>query len=607
MNRFRTLFWRFYLPVCLPLLTIFIFFTLYLGDFCRRIHADETNDELKRLAQLIAEGLLDDLAETADSPQPEAITARIAALSGDNAENDLYITLFLPDAGPFGDRLDDDASRRSPMIESAFRGITYTVEEYHHELKSRIVSLAVPLKRNEAVVGVLRVARPMKRTEAVVRGLRIRIAFIGVVSLLATAAGILHVSRKVADDLDAIRYGAEQFETGNMAYRLVSPPIFELARLARSMNRMVGRIDRNVRRVAAERDKLEIVLQSMMEGVIAIDADERITSINRAAARMFYRAPNQVRGRTIQEVVRNSELNRFVRRTLALKQPAESEITLYYERESIMKVQSSPLKCAEGEHSGILLVFHDITHIRSLENMRRDFAANVSHEIRTPLTAIKGFVETLRNGAIEKPEEAERFLGIIERHANRLSNIIDDLMKLSEIEIKEHRGLMLQKTPVRSILKNAMDLCRISADSKSITMKLTCAPELIAELDGPLLEQAVVNLIDNAVKYSQKGNTVWISAHENGADAVIQIEDEGMGIPNEHLKRLWERFYRVDRSRSRKQGGTGLGLAIVKHIVKAHGGGVDVKSEVRKGSVFEIRLPKSAPDLSRPQRRIKIL
>jgi two-component system phosphate regulon sensor histidine kinase PhoR len=266
---------------------------------------------------------------------------------------------------------------------------------------------------------------------------------------------------------------------------------------------------------------------------------------------------------------------------------------LYQNGERILNLKSSPLLDANKEQIGTLVVYNDVTQLRRLENMRRDFVANVSHEIKTPLTAIKGFVETLYRGKVEKPEETERFLGIIQKHVDRLSSIIEDLLSLSRIEQEdEGRTIQLERGYIEDVFKSAIQICRPKAEEKEITINLICEEQLRSNFDPTLLEQAVVNLLDNAIKYSEPNSAIHLTANLNDSEVKIIVEDQGIGIAKKHLPRLFERFYRVDKARSRKLGGTGLGLAIVKHIAQAHGGQVTVKSTPGKGSTFTIHLPK---------------
>jgi two-component system phosphate regulon sensor histidine kinase PhoR len=237
------------------------------------------------------------------------------------------------------------------------------------------------------------------------------------------------------------------------------------------------------------------------------------------------------------------------------------------------------------------MVFHDVTQFRRLERTRRDFVANVSHELKTPITSIKGFVESLLAGAMHEPENALNFLNIIARQTDRLNGIINDLLSLSRIEQDAERGqIFLTTGRLKGTLQEALQVCEPKAAAQNITLTLTCADELRARINAPLLEQAVVNLVDNAVKYSPENSLVQVEAEPVGAEVVIRVRDQGRGIAKEHLPRLFERFYRVDPGRSRALGGTGLGLAIVKHIAQAHGGKVTVESKPGQGSTFSLYL-----------------
>ncbi len=291
-------------------------------------------------------------------------------------------------------------------------------------------------------------------------------------------------------------------------------------------------------------------------------------------------------------MIRNIALQQFITTSLAGTVSLQEDITIFKTDEHILNVKSSPLLNANRENIGTLVVFSDVTQLRRLENMRRDFVANVSHELKTPLTAIHGFVETLRFGKVEDPREVERFLGIIQKHVDRLSSIIEDLLSLSRIEQedKEHQ-LPFQENNIIDALQAAAQICRLSAAKKKIHIDLPEKDGLIARFDFHLLEQAVVNLIDNAIKYSDPESVIQVMADGVGPDVEIAVKDPGVGIAQKHLSRLFERFYRVDKARSRKLGGTGLGLAIVKHIAQAHGGRVSVVSSLGKGSTFTIHIP----------------
>jgi two-component system phosphate regulon sensor histidine kinase PhoR len=355
---------------------------------------------------------------------------------------------------------------------------------------------------------------------------------------------------------------------------------------------MAAQLDRRIKTVISQRNELETVLSSMMEGVIAVNNEERIIRMNEAAAGFFDCDPEICQGRDLQEVIRNSALQQFVRTALSSREPKEDDIIVHLNGESTLNLKSSPLLDANKESTGTLVVFNDVTQLRRLENMRRDFVANVSHEIKTPLTAIKGFVETLHRGNVDDPEEARRFLGIIQKHADRLSSIVEDLLSLSRIEQEdEGKIIKLEEGYVNDVFQSAMQICRSKAEEKNITIRPVCDEPIFAKFDTTLLEQAVVNLLDNAIKYSEPKSTILLKAQRNNSEIRISVEDQGIGIAKKYLPRLFERFYRVDKARSRNLGGTGLGLAIVKHIAQAHSGRITVESTLGVGSVFTIHLP----------------
>jgi two-component system phosphate regulon sensor histidine kinase PhoR len=292
-------------------------------------------------------------------------------------------------------------------------------------------------------------------------------------------------------------------------------------------------------------------------------------------------------------VVRNSVLQKFIEDALSSQKSIEKDITFYSNGERYLDAHGSILVDAEGNKMGALIVLNDITRLRKLESMRQEFVANVSHEIKTPITAIKASVETLRHGAINKPSDAERFLEITEKHVVRLEAIIEDLLSLSRIEQgSEKEEIILSKGKIRAVLESAIQVCTPNADSKEIELSLICEEDMEATMNSALLEQALINLLDNAIKYSQEGSSVEVELSRTESEILLSVRDHGCGIENKHLKRLFERFYRVDNGRSRDLGGTGLGLAIVKHIAQAHKARVSVESAPGEGSTFSIHIPR---------------
>jgi two-component system phosphate regulon sensor histidine kinase PhoR len=413
------------------------------------------------------------------------------------------------------------------------------------------------------------------------------------IALISSAAGILvihHVSRA----LERTREGARRFAGGDLGFRLDVPFSDELGGLAETLNRMAAQLDERITTINEQRNEQQAILSSMVEGVIAVDRRSSILQVNDAAARLLGTTPAMIIGRSLHEVMRNRELHQLIDATLREGRPAEGETVFYGSSERSLQIHSTPLRDAAGTGIGALVVLNDITRLRRLERVRRDFVANVSHELKTPLTSIKGFVETLLDGALEHPEEARRFSTIIAKQVDRLQAIVEDLLSLSRIEQDVDRGqIPLQPVHLAQALHAAVQTCAPQANEHRIEIHLTCDPEWTASLNGPLFEQVAVNLIDNAIKYSEPGKTVSITVTPVGREWEIAFADQGVGIEKIHLSRIFERFYRIDKARSRKAGGTGLGLSIVKHIVTAHRGRVRVESEVGRGTTFTVCLPRA--------------
>ena len=512
------------------------------------------------------------------------------------AESNTRYTVILPSGVVVGDtwetpaNMDNHAAR--PEVAGALARGAESSRRFSTTLQRNVLYVASSVHDQGRPVAVVRAAIPLSRMEEELDRLRSR--FVGIGALIAglALAVTLALSQRYGRKVRELQEAAARLAEGDLSQRLPAPDSEELAGLAESFNRMAAQIESRMQEVVRQRNQLEGVLSSMQEGVIAVDPEERVLSLNPAAARWFDLPLERARGRSLQEVVRNLAIQKFVARSLATGVPAEEDMAVFQNGERILNVRSTPLQGAGSETFGSLIVFNDVTQLRRLEDMRRDFVANVSHELKTPLTAIKGFVETLHQGQAE-PEEARRFLGIVARHVDRLNVIIEDLLMLSRIEDKTERAEIRRETVrLNDVFANAVQICRPAADAKGIRIRVAGDQSLTASVDPVLMEQAVVNLLDNAVKYSNPEREVEVSGNATEREIRVSVRDRGVGIEKRHLPRIFERFYRVDKARSRAVGGTGLGLAIVKHIAQAHGGHVSVESTIGEGSRFTIHLPR---------------
>ena len=357
---------------------------------------------------------------------------------------------------------------------------------------------------------------------------------------------------------------------------------------------------RHAAQLAAEREKhalelhahttrMDAILDGMIEGLVVLDAHGLITLVNRAAEQIFSFSRMMIGG-TLVEAIRNHEVAAIARRAAGAEQGIEQEVRLEGGKPRVLLVSAVALRDTKGAHAGVVLVFHDVTQLRALEAMRQDFVANVSHELRTPLSLIKSAVETLIDGGKDNPAIATRFLEIIDKHANRLTLLIDDLLLLARLD-SGRVELKLRPVVLRDAAQEALDDAALFARARNVTLENHTPAEAVAQADPERLRQVLANLIDNAIKYGRPEGHVAVHGRRVDAEWVeFSVRDDGPGIPPEAKARVFERFFRVDKARSREQGGTGLGLAIVKNVVNAHGGDVRLESTAGQGTEFFITL-----------------
>ena len=488
-------------------------------------------------------------------------------------------------------------SERSPaadaLIEEARAGRIARTSRYDAAAGKRILVVAAPVGPAGRPAGIVRVTADTFESDAELarsqRWLLLGFLAWAVAALAAGRAVASRLARPVAD----LSLAAVRLADGDVSAPIPTADSTELAELAEAIGALREQLVERGLTIGRQGTQQEAVLGSMIEGVLAIDARQRVVGINRAAAELLAVDPARAIRRPLQEVVRNPDLRRFALRAIDCREPVEDDLLLRGARDRTIRLRGTALRDLSGE-GGAVIVLNDVTDVQRLENIRRDFVANVSHELKTPIASIKGFVETLLDGASDDPVDSRRFLGIIARQADRLASIIEDLLALSRIEQSEGTGnLPRESVRIADLLSAVTVDCLPRAEDRSIRLDVTCDESITAEVNAPLFEQALINLVDNAIKYSDPGRTIWIGVTTETATAgsvVITVRDEGCGIEAEHLPRLFERFYRIDKARSRKLGGTGLGLSIVKHIVQAHGGTVAVESEPGVGSTFTIRM-----------------
>jgi len=495
--------------------------------------------------------------------------------------------VVLAESGQDPQKMENHANR--PEIQIAYKNHVGSSIRRSATLGRDLCYLAVPLQYQGRSGYVLRVAVPLDNLDAAIAELRWRILTASFGAALVALLIAYFFSRSFTRRISRLRAFAEGLVKANFTERLLADADDELGALTRSLNSTASQLHDLLERLGLESARREAILTSMVEGVLAVDQDLRITFYNASFARAVGLRAEIPEKAPLVEVVRDPVLREILSRVVAGGETLKQRLQLPAAEGRAFEVQAAPLRVAGGR--GAIAILHDITDLERLERVRRDFVANVSHELRTPLTAIRGYTETLLEGALEDQENNRKFLEIIKNHSIRLNSIASDLLALSELESGKTRA---EQTPVSVRASIEAALRTVEAEARSRRVKVICGrvEDVAVVGDRVRLEQALVNLLTNAVKFNRPEGEVRVEVLRTQDDQVsVTIADNGIGIPSADLPRLFERFYRVDKARSREMGGTGLGLSIVKHIVERMHGRVTVESQLGKGSVFTVLLP----------------
>ena len=440
-------------------------------------------------------------------------------------------------------------------------------------------------------LGVLRLALPMDAIDRQTGAMRARLALAATLALLVALAGLALVHRRWTRPLAQITSVARDLCEGRYDRRAGKLPDDEVGELGNAINRLGGEITQRMKALSGEVARLRAMLAGMVEGVVAVDQDDRVVFSNRAARRLF--GVEELAGR-LWESVRIAELVALIEEARGTDAAATRELTFGDPAGRYSCVQAQAHRFRSGASTGVVVVLHDLTELRRLERVRRDFVANVSHELKTPLTSIRGYVETLLSGALHDEDNNVRFLEKIDSNVRRLTHLVADLLSLARIESQE-TGLPLEPLDLRPLLEQALRQHGPRAVQKGVRCSIEPDGGRVRVLgDRESLVQVIDNLLDNAIKYTSRGE-VRLVLRRDASWGMLEVVDTGIGIPAEERERVFERFYRVDRARSRELGGTGLGLSIVKHLVVAMNGLVEVESNMGRGSTFRVRLPLAEP------------
>ncbi|MEK3910338.1 two-component system histidine kinase PnpS [Paenibacillus sp. FSL H7-0331] len=492
----------------------------------------------------------------------------------------------------------DNHLQRKEIIEAEQTGVAGSDIRYSTTIQRNMLYVVVPVKNGTLTKGYVRLSMSLEEVEASI----LRVWYVLLFGLLAVFIIAALISFRVAwgitRPIEMITKVARQITNMDYKARVNVKKKDEIGQLGQALNRMADSLQLQMDRIQEDESRLKSVLDNMISGVMMIDRDSKIVLLNRSAEDILGFSVQELLGKKFDEAKQQFEFTQLIQECIDLREHIRDEMIFYYPSERILEINLSPISLNENEWAGVLIVLHDITAVRRLERMRSEFVANVSHELKTPIAAVKGFAETLLAGALNDKETAKSFLQIIFDESERLNRLIGDILELSKIESKR---IPLQFSPVsvNTFVSNCVHVMTSEAKKKSIELEMQVEEDLYIEADEDRLRQILINLLSNGINYTPEGGKVKIKVESifHGAEGMdnerirMTITDTGIGIPKKDLPRIFERFYRVDKARSRSSGGTGLGLSIVKHLVELHKGSIRVESEVGMGTKFFIELP----------------
>lgn len=590
---FRSVRWRIALPTVLLVLLVTIVLALYVSHFLRQETLSNLEIQLIEQVHLVAAVIRPLLGPGADIETVQPVVQQL----GDSLV--ARVTIIGPDGVVLGDSSEDPNQMENhlnrPEVQSALAQGLGIESRYSRTLAFRMLYAAVPIEDGEAVSGIARLALPV--TEVEERITRLRNTVVSVSLAVGVIAGLLVLlaAEGVARPLRRMTRLVERFARGELDDRIHLRSKDELGRLAHTFNWMADELDRRLNDLVDQRNTLEAVLTLMADGVIITAPDERIELINPAAARILGVSRELTVGQRFVAVARDHQVVELWRQCKRASGEQSDVIDMIGDR-PILQVTVTPLR-----DGGCLVLLQDLTKIRRLETVRRDFITNISHELRTPLASLRALVETLQDGALEDPPAAQRFLGLMDVEVDALTQMVEELLELARIE-SGRVPLRMIPTKLEEIVGPAVERMTQQAQRAGVRLHVNLPADLPPLLaDGARAGQVVTNLVHNAIKFTPKKGVVTVTAELRGGEVVVSVDDTGLGIPTQDLPRIFERFYKADHARS--SGGTGLGLAIARHIVEAHGGRIWATSVEGKGSTFYFALPaadRPARDFSGP-------
>ena len=481
-----------------------------------------------------------------------------------------------------------DNHRYRPEVVGAAESVEGSSVRESNTIHARLIYFAHRLRLDDGTTYYVRLSEHLSRLDQSLEVLYATLMAAAALAMVGSGVVSYYLAHRQATPLLQLKEFANALARGDLKSRVLRPERDEMGSVALSLNVMADSISGLLAQAGKDKAELSAILESMSEGVIAVNLKQQVLLVNDAAGRLLGFPPSEAQGKGLWEVVRDQQILTSVKEIEMDGGRTTVTVGAVAGRKLEVTVSIFP---ANGSAEGMVIVAHDVTESSRYQELRKEFVANVSHELRTPLTVIRGFVETLQDGAMNDPRKGPQFLATISKHTDQLANLVNDLLELSRLESQPSLPRQ-QSVDLSSVIRRAADLLSPAAAKKNHQFTIAAPNQLPAVVGNPdYLERAVSNLMENAIKYTRENGRVRVTAKAENGHVLVEVADNGIGIPQEDLARIFERFYRVDRSRSREMGGTGLGLSIVKHVAQVHGGSIDVSSTPGQGSTFRLKIP----------------
>lgn len=581
---FRSISWRTAISFGLLIVLCTVGFSTYVVHFLHNSYLDNLRTQLADQARIIGDSSIT-LLSSGEIKEIDTLSKQLGN------QIDARVTIISKDGTVLGDSKEELSSMENhlnrPEVQSALSEGLGSDIRYSETLGYEMMYVAVPAVLDDGTEIVARASLPLTEINESLNHINRTIILVALVATVITVLLAFQISRIITNPVKNLTQMAQKMAGGELNQKIQVKSNDEVGALTRAFNIMSARIKETVAVITAERDKMAVILSNMGDGILVVDANSRLVLINKAAEHMLGITADQVRGSSYVEAVRDYEMNELLKNCLVTRKQQKGKVEINPGKH-FLRIIATPLE----ENSGCLLLLQDFTELRRLETIRSDFVSNISHELRTPVASIKALAETLKNGAVDDPAVSGNFLGKIEIEIDRLAQMIQELGDLSRIESGESL-MAMDAFEVNKVIKQAITRLQALADRNGVVLDTIVQAALpLAYGDKDRIEQVLVNLIHNAIKFTPPKGKVNVSAESDVDKIVVSVKDNGAGINPDDLHRIFERFYKADRARTK--GGTGLGLAIAKHIIEAHGGKIWAESTAGKGSLFRFTLQKQS-------------